>query len=125
MMTWFIFYLTSCKFTTLFSIWDIFLLFCASKIVTDGSALMSYSRHFQIASMAQRKVHDPIFVRDGHGSSCSSSTKSQRTSKNLARDAGSQIYWFSRLQELVGKHGDIILTSEILNLENVGQHHGV
>ena len=41
--------------------------FCLSllrNLETDGVALISYGRQFQIASAAQRKAYDPIFVGD-------------------------------------------------------------
>ena len=31
---------------------------------TDDAALMSYGRQFHIAGAAQRKAHDPIFLRE-------------------------------------------------------------
>ena len=34
----------------------------ASKIATDGAALMSYGRQFHIAGAAQQKARDLIFV---------------------------------------------------------------
>ena len=71
---------------------------------------MSYGRQFHIAGEVQRKARDPIFVCDEHGSSCLSSAEDLNgTSKNLARDTGSQICWFTGLQEFVRKCGDLIV----------------
>ena len=48
------------------------------RIKTDSAALISYGRQFHISGAAQRKAHDPIFVRDEHGSSCLSSADDLR-----------------------------------------------
>ena len=76
------------------------------KIETDGAALISYGRQFHIAGAAQRKARDPIFVRDEHGSSFLSS-------KNLARDAGSQVRWFTGLKKFVRQSGDVIVCAPL------------
>ena len=53
------------------------------KLETDGAALMSYGRQFHIVGAAQRKVHDPIFVCDEHGSSCLSSSEELSARQNI------------------------------------------
>ena len=80
------------------------------KIETDGAALMSYGRQFHITGVAQRKVHDPIFVWDELRSSCLSLAEDlSARQKNLARDTGSQIRWFTGLQEFLCQSGDVIV----------------
>ena len=53
------------------------------KLETDGAALMSYGRHFHIASVVQRKACDPIFVSDEHGSSCLPSAEDLNACQNI------------------------------------------
>ena len=79
------------------------------KLETDGAALMSYGRQFHIAGAAQRKVRDPIFIWDEHGSSCLSSAEDLNARRKILLVIRDLICWFTGLQEFVCQSGDLIV----------------